>query len=166
MNRRWLAAAAATTVAIILMAGCADDSAHLGSAEFEPTPFDTAAAKAEEATKAAEEAARQVEPAPAAEAPTVEQVVEYEPPFPDRTELFEPRKQAARAARLSSGDSAESVVLMGFAKLDEPQVLLAINGEVKPLRSGEEASGVQVISIDPPRAVLQRGRSRWTASIE
>ena len=55
---------------------------------------------------------------------------------------------------------------MGFADLDEPRAVLTINGEVKALRSGEEALGVQVISIEPPRAVLQRGRSRWTVSIE
>ncbi|QDT68581.1 hypothetical protein MalM25_15040 [Planctomycetes bacterium MalM25] len=90
----------------------------------------------------------------------------YTPPYPERRNLFSPPKQLARMARQKSNGSADSVVLMGFAKIDEPSVLLAINGRVTPLEHGQEAAGVRVISIDPPRAVLQRGRSRWTASIE
>lgn len=56
--------------------------------------------------------------------------------------------------------------MLGFAKLDQPRVVLAIDDVVTPLAGGEESSGVKVISIAPPRAVLQRGRSRWTATIE
>src|SRR5690606_13392165 len=99
-----------------------------------PTPFDTAAAKAEEATKATQAAALDDTPAvPPTETEPAESVDAYEAPFPDRTDMFEPRKQAARVARVASGESTESVVLMGFAKLDEPRVVLAINGEVKLL---------------------------------
>lgn len=165
MISRWTVATT-LVIACAVATGCADDASLTEAPPLRPTPFDTAAVKAEEVTKAAEEAAQPSAPAtPAGEAPA-EPIAAYDPPFPDRTDLFEPRKHAARVAKLSSGDSAESVVLMGFANLDEPRVILAINGEVKPLRSGEEALGIQVISIDPPRAVLQRGRSRWTVSIE
>ena len=157
--------AAAFCLASVVVIGCADEVSRQAAA-LPPTPFDTAAAKAEEATKAADVAAEETSPATPAGKMSPDPVANYEPPFPDRTDLFEPRKHAARVARLNTGDSAESVVLMGFAKLDEAHVVLAINGEVRPLRSGQEALGIQVISIEPPRAVLQRGRSRWTASIE
>jgi hypothetical protein len=157
--------AAAFGLCCLVMAGCAEEATTTKPA-LPPTPFDTAAAKAEEATKAADEAAKETPVAKPAEKTPPKPVAAYEAPFPDRTDLFEPRKHAARVARLTTGDSADSVVLMGFAKLDVPRVVLAINGEVKPLRTGEEALGIQVISIEPPRAVLQRGRSRWTASIE
>ncbi len=152
--------------ACVVATGCADDARLPDAPPLAPTPFDTAAANAAEVSKAAAEAAQEREPVvPPAEAPE-KPVADYEPPFPDRSDLFEPRKHAARVARLASGESTESVVLMGFANVDEPRVVLAINGEAKALRSGEEALGIQIISIDAPRAVLQRGRSRWTVSIE
>lgn len=157
--------AAALGLCCLVVAGCAEEETTTKAA-LPPTPFDTAAAKAEEATKAADEAAKEAPVGKPAEKTPSKPVAAYEPPYPDRTDLFEPRKHAARVAKLSTGDSADSVVLMGFAKLDVPRVVLAINGEVKPLSTGEEALGIQVISIEPPRAVLQRGRSRWTASIE
>ncbi len=90
----------------------------------------------------------------------------YTPPFPDRANLFEPLRQANRRARSKSDDNTESVVLMGFANLGTPKVVLAIDGIVAPLADGDELAGVKVISIAPPMAVLQRGRSRWTAMLE
>ena len=165
MINRWTKTSA-IALACAVASGCADN-ANVDDAPVRlPTPFDTAAVKAEEVTKATEDAAQEKAPASATAKAPEEAVADYEYPFPDRTDLFEPRKHAARVARLSSGESTESVVLMGFADIDEPRVVLAINGEAKALRSGEEALGIQVISIDPPRAVLQRGRSRWTVSIE
>jgi hypothetical protein len=44
--------------------------------------------------------------------------------------------------------------------------VLAIDGVISPIPEGGEKFGVQVISINPPHVVLQRGRSRWTASLE
>lgn len=63
-------------------------------------------------------------------------------------------------------DSGESVVLKGFADVGEPKVVLAIDGVTTPLSTGDERYGVRVISISPPQAVLQRGRSRWTATLQ
>ena len=67
---------------------------------------------------------------------------------------------------MADDEQSESVVLMGFANVDTPRVVLAIDGVVTPLANGDEAEGVRVISISPPTAVLQRGRSRWTASLD
>jgi hypothetical protein len=162
---RWTKALA-IALACVVATGCGNNAPVEGLPGLLPTPFDTAAVKAEAVTKAAKDAAQERAPVPPLSEAPAQAVAAYEYPFPDRTDLFEPRKHAARVARLSSGESTESVALLGFADIDEPRVVLAINGEAKALRSGEEALGIQVISIDPPRAVLQRGRSRWTVSIE
>ncbi|TWT97865.1 hypothetical protein Pla108_20190 [Botrimarina colliarenosi] len=159
-------AALSVTLLALLASGCGEGVDTVGNSPAPLNPIEAAAANAEAVTEAAEDAAKQ--PADTAKkSPTPPPVaVAYTPPFPERTNLFEPRKLAPRAARNSGDESADSVVLMGFANLDEPRALLTINGVIKPLSSGEESAGVTVISIDPPRAVLQRGRSRWTASIE
>lgn len=157
---------AAVFALVLSLPGCAQDAPPDGEVKpVAPTPFDNAAARAKAATEATQTASAPAEaPKPAARPAGPE--VGYTPPFPDRLELFEPRKQLARSTQTATGNEADSVVLLGFAKVDEQRVLLAIDGIVKPMAGGEESAGVQVISIDPPRAVLQRGRSRWTASIE
>ena len=91
--------------------------------------------------------------------------VGYRPPFPDRQDLFSP-KQKKRVARRGDRESGEDVVLKGFANVDGQKVVLAIDGRITPLAAGAEVYGVKVISINPPEAVLQRGRSRWTATLQ
>ncbi len=145
-----------------LLVGCAEPVPVPQGEPSKPNPFQAAAAKAKAATEATKNAAE----AKPAEAVVADAQPDYDPPFPQRLDLFAPPKQGARQSRQTTDNTADSVVLMGFANLDKPRALLAINGVVKPLSDGEEALGVQVISITPPRAVLQRGRSRWTASIE
>ena len=117
--------------------------------------------------------AEPIEPAPAApdpkpeaetEDPAVQQAA-WTPPFPNRSNLFQPPRYTGRVAR-SNEEGSEAVVLMGFADLGTPMAVLEIDGVVSPLAEQGETSGVEVISIAPPRVVLQRGRTRWTASIE
>lgn len=151
--------------ALAMSLGCGADDPE--AARVEPTPFDTAAAKARAATKAVAEVAEPAaEESPDAPAAPADAQVGYEPPFPERLNPFEPPKKSSRNQQLAQGEVSDSVVLIGFANVGEPRALLAINGAVKPLVSGEESAGVKVLSITPPRAVLQRGRTRWTASIE
>ncbi len=89
----------------------------------------------------------------------------FTPPFPDRTDPFEPPKRAEGLVR--RGDNpGETVELKGFVNVDGPRVVLAIDGIISPLPVGGEKYGVRVIAIQPPSVVLQRGRSRWTASLE
>jgi hypothetical protein len=96
-------------------------------------------------------------------APTT--VAQFTPPFPDRLELFEPPKRAQGAVRQNDNEG-ETVELKGFVNVDEPRVVLSIDGVISPIAEGGEKYGVQVISIQPPSVVLQRGRSRWTATLE
>ncbi|MEN0109200.1 MAG: hypothetical protein AAF805_00610 [Planctomycetota bacterium] len=151
--------------AVVTLVGCGESStAPITAAN--PTPLAAAAAKARAVTEATANAAAPKSAKDAADEAKDAEKIAYTPPFPDREEMFQPPRQAPRAIRSRGGDVTDDVVLMGFANLGQPQVVLAINGMVKPMAGGDELAGVRVISIAPPRAVLQRGRSRWTASIE
>jgi hypothetical protein len=90
---------------------------------------------------------------------------EFTPPFPDRLELFQPPQRAQSMARRDD-EHGETVELKGFIYVDEPRVVLSIDGVVSSLPQGGEKYGVQVISIEPPTVVLQRGRNRWPATLE
>ncbi len=89
----------------------------------------------------------------------------FTPPFPDRVDPFAPPKRANGTVRKDE-EAGSTVELKGFVKVDVPRVVLSINGVIAPISEGGEKYGVQVISIDPPSAVLQRGRTRWTAKLE
>jgi hypothetical protein len=96
---------------------------------------------------------------------TAAQVAEFKPPFPERNDLFEAPKRAQGTVRRDD-EQGQSVELKGFINVDQPRVVLSIDGVISPIPEGGEKYGVQVISITPPKAVLQRGRSRWTATLE
>jgi hypothetical protein len=92
-------------------------------------------------------------------------IAQFVPPFPERLELFEPPKRAQGNIRRDDEDG-ETVELKGFIHVDEAKVVLSIDGVIAPVPEGGEKYGVQVISIQPPSVVLQRGRNRWTATLE
>lgn len=89
----------------------------------------------------------------------------FNPPFPNRLEAFEPPKGSQNTVRRDE-EHGESVELKGFVNVDQPRVVLSIDGVISPISQGGEKYGVQVISIQPPSVVLQRGRARWTAKLE
>jgi hypothetical protein len=91
--------------------------------------------------------------------------VAYTPPFPERQELFQPPQRALNTARRED-EHGETVELKGFIDVDGPRVILSIDGVISSVPEGGEKYGVQVISIDPPTVVLQRGRRPWTATLE
>jgi hypothetical protein len=116
-------------------------------------------------TQADGEALGETTPTPAENAEAAAPQAVYQPPFPDRIELFVPPKRQGGMV-LKEGGSEEAVELLGFVKLDKPQVVLSINGQVTPMYEGGNQFGIEVISIQPPKVVLQRGRQRWQASLE
>lgn len=154
----WLGLAAA----VVLAAGCqSSETPQVASAE--PVAIEQTA-PAETTTTAPAEPT----PAAGADAPTPANTVAatpFNPPFPDRLEPFEPPKGAQGAVRRDEEHGA-SVELKGFINVDQPRVVLSIDGVVSPVPQGGEKYGVQVISIQPPSVVLQRGRARWTATLE
>ena len=147
---RWLA------LVCVAVAGCqsADDVAPVVA-----TPVTNAGTEASASPAAADEADGTATPAAVAAAAS------FDPPFPHRTELFAPPRGGQSMVRRDE-EHGETVELKGFVNVNGPQVVLAIDGVLSPIPEGGEKYGVQVISIHPPSVVLQRGRSRWTASLE
>ncbi|HMO83867.1 MAG TPA: hypothetical protein PKC18_02995 [Lacipirellulaceae bacterium] len=88
----------------------------------------------------------------------------YQPPFPDRVELFVPPKRQGGLQPTATADA--EVTLLGFVSVDRPRAILSIHGEVNPLGEGDRHSGIEVISVRPPHVVLQRGRQRWQATLQ
>ncbi len=87
----------------------------------------------------------------------------YRPPYPDRVDLFLAPK---RAGKSTSNDREGAVELLGFVNVDRHRAVLLINGAVYPIAEGDSQLGVEVISIQPPAVVLQRGRQRWQATLD
>lgn len=136
--------------------------------EVEPAPETAAAVEAPAPTPAPPtNPESKSAPAPDLANPkvTTAHVAEFAPPFPDRLELFEAPKRVQGTVRRDD-EHGESVELKGFINVDQPRVLLSIDGVIAPIAEGGEKYGVQVISIQPPSVVLQRGRNRWTATLE
>jgi hypothetical protein len=79
--------------------------------------------------------------------------------------MFEPPKRDKSTVRRDD-EHGQSVELKGFINVDQPRVVLSIDGVITAIPEGGEKYGVQVISIQPPKVVLQRGRSRWPATLE
>lgn len=147
-------------VLLLLLGACAV-GCH---SEVAPAPLAVAApAPSIEATKPSNQQVPTPELANA-KAPAAP-VAEFTPPFPDRTELFEAPKRAQGTVRRDD-EHGETVELKGFINVDQPRVILSIDGVVSPVAEGGEKYGVHVISIQPPSVVLQRGRNRWTATLE
>jgi hypothetical protein len=92
-------------------------------------------------------------------------VAQFSPPFPNRDDLFEP-PQRAKGTMRRNDELGATVELKGFINVDRPRVVLSIDGVISSLEEGGEKYGVQVISIQPPTVVLQRGRDRWPATLE
>lgn len=89
----------------------------------------------------------------------------FTPPFPERVELFSPPKRALATVR-KEDDGGTTVELKGFVNVNGPRAVLSIDGVIAIIPEGGEKYGVQVMSIDPPSAVLQRGKARWPAKLE
>lgn len=96
----------------------------------------------------------------------VERVAAYNPPYPEREDLFAPPKRTRAATRSNALDDDESVQLLGFVSVDQPKAVLSIDGVIASVAAGTAKHGIEVISIAPPEVVLQRGRNRWTASLD
>jgi hypothetical protein len=143
----------------MLCSGCGSAGEHAAEAPSVP-----ARAAATPSAPAPTAATPPHSPEVADKAAPPESIAQFRPPFPDRLDLFEPPKRAQSTVRRD--DEGETVELKGFVHVDQPRVVLAIDGVISPIAEGGEKYGVQVISIQPPSVVLQRGRNRWTATLE
>jgi hypothetical protein len=98
------------------------------------------------------------------EAPAEEPAEPFQPPYPERTELFIP-PDLTNVVRAPSTTAGPSIAVRGFMNLDGRHVLLEIDGAVHVLGEGKQQGGVQVVSIAPPRVTLERRGERWTVQM-
>lgn len=162
----------ATLIALLiaLAVGCGEPAPTATDAPPAAPPAEAPAAQPEAQSPGPPDA--ETPPASRAGAPEAPQAPElaerdrYRPPFPERVELFVPPARTNTALMESGEGSSSSVELQGFVTTDRSYAILAIDGVVVPMPEGVEKYGVEVISIAPPNAVLQRGRDRWTASLQ
>lgn len=91
-------------------------------------------------------------------------MVDYVAPFPSRKDMFVPPriKKNSPGSRVAEGD----VQLKGLVNIDEPKAILDIEGATTLLAVGGEKYGVKVVSIDDHQVTLQRGPTRWIASLD
>lgn len=106
----------------------------------------------------------QVEVAAAERQELRQAMADYLAPYPNRVDMFVPPKDGptSGSSYLAEGD----VQLRGFVDLGEPKVILDIEGATALVAVGGEKYGVKVVSIENQKVVLQRGPTRWTASLD
>jgi hypothetical protein len=147
----------------MLLPGCSNTDEV--SIDTSAVPSEAVAADAAAGTAAPPVADEKLAPEVADADKTTDAATAYTPPFPERLELFQPPMRAQSTARRDD-EHGEAVELKGFIYVDEPRAVLSIDGVVSSVPEGGEKYGVQVISIEPPTVVLQRGRDRWPATLE
>lgn len=153
-----------SAVALLLLAavlpGCSTET-------VDDTPTNATANSDSDPSKAAPEAQQSEsspENTPEESVEKEEAALSYEPPFPERLDLFIPPKRDRQSARAQ--DQPGNVQLIGFASVENRQVVLSvIDGEVHPIAEGEVCCGVEVLSIKQPAVVLQRGREKWQVTL-
>ena len=151
-------------VLTLALAGCGDTSIVDDSLEQPPTGSTRSAqlTPAVTATNASPEAVEGVKETSQTE--LVDESLSYEPPFPERFDLFVPPKRTEK--RVANNRQEGNVELIGFATVEGREVVLSvIDGSVFSIAEGETCYGVEVISIKQPAVVLQRGRQKWQVSL-
>lgn len=114
----------------------------------------------------AESVGVQEELEPDEETPAESVAANFEPPYPQRSNIFEAPQRTGRAMVQNTGEDRSAIELLGFVNVDGPRVVLSIDGLVASIAEGDQQEDIQVISIHPPAVVLQRGRQRWQASLD
>ncbi len=95
-----------------------------------------------------------------------EHTLAFEPPFPDRMNIFQAPKRQGRGSAKTNTQSETAVELLGFVNVNGQRVALSIDGMVTTIAEGGQAYGIEVISIQPPSVFLRSGKQRWQASFE
>lgn len=150
----------------VVCAGCGDSAP-----EVPATPAVPATPVAATAKNAPAEAEAKTDAPPAAGAEAEPEAdpdqAAFAPPFPDRADLFQAPKRQGSGLAKSKGQAETSVELIGFVKVDQdvPRALLAVNGLIAPIAEGDKHFGIEVVSIQPPKVFLRRGRQRFQASL-
>lgn len=138
--------------AVVVLGGCQSE---------EPQAEPTAQPAAEPTAEVADPESQQA--APTTRQQVIDRMAKYVAPYPDRREWFVPPKDVPQT---NATEGAGNVQLRGLVNVGEPQAILDIEGAVAVVAVGTEKYGVRVVDISGPKVTLQRGGTKWTASIE
>ena len=146
--------ATCVTIALMLISGCQQSETQETSSDGTTRPIDLVAKAPSVAKQESVDSKVALRKAMAT----------YVAPFPDRQTLFIPPKDApkTRSGPVGEGD----VQLRGLVNVGQPQAILDIEGAIALIGVGHEKLGVKVVSIEDHEVVLQRGPTRWTASLD
>ncbi len=164
-------------ITLLFAVSCATGLYLLGTDEMNSPALNVAASQAQPPAKAADKSAQAKEEKESVEQPQAQDTgtaapdsapakVAFEPPFPDRTNLFQAPKRQGRRSSVSNDKSESAVQLLGFVDVNGPRVALSIDGLVTTAAEGDTHFGIEVISIKPPAVLLQRGRQRLQVTLE
>ncbi len=86
-------------------------------------------------------------------------------PSPDRTNPFELSAAYQDDPTPDQPGRKREIRILGFAEVDEPRVILSIDGKTHVLKSGETEQRVTVMELHPPNARLSYDGVTWNASL-
>jgi hypothetical protein len=104
-------------------------------------------------------------PVPPAAPETAVETAEFQPPYPQRQELFKPPRGDEPAA--AQAQPRETVIqLKGFAQAGELKAILRIDGHLTALRVGQAVGTLELVSITPPQVTLRQDGRSWVESLK
>ncbi len=147
-------------LAIQSMAGCMNSTAEGEVTGASPRPVAQLPAEVVASTDSPQPVVPDGDHPLAAESKNPTPEPPFQPPFPNREELFLP--PAERPASATRARSDHDITLMGFVNVDGKKALLKIDGIITPLGAGQSRGEIRVLAVDPPRVTLRRGNREWT----
>jgi len=86
-------------------------------------------------------------------------------PSPGRTNAFELSNDFQPEAAIQESSGKREIYVIGFVEVDNPSVMLSIDGRTQVVKAGESFERITVLEIAPPRARLSFDGVSWNASI-
>jgi hypothetical protein len=86
-------------------------------------------------------------------------------PSPDRTNPFEVSGDVETDLRDDGVARKREIRIVGFVELDDPTVMLSVDGKTQVFRSGETIDRITVTDIAPPNARINYDGVNWNASL-
>jgi hypothetical protein len=87
-------------------------------------------------------------------------------PFPDRTNPFQMNDTSASLPMARLETQATDIVLLGFANVDRPKVMVKIRNETVTLGESDNHGGIRIVKITPPMVTLQQANLTWTMDFQ
>jgi hypothetical protein len=88
-------------------------------------------------------------------------------PSPGRTNPFEMAGgfETNDVATDGGTEKKKEVRVLGFVELDQPTVMLAVDGQTELMRAGEVRDGIEILEIQTPQVKIKRDGVSWYASL-